>query len=221
MDRADAGIEPVEVIVLCDEFQNLAGPMFETVLSQCGKHNISIVAGCQSTTQLRTADRGDALANLIWENSATRIAFTCTVPEDYDAIQLQSMKVLRELGGRSSCGLESHRVTREVWEPRLHENTIREISARRGHFILMSDQGDQHREPMLGKVVYTLDQAEFNRLKTKPLPIIWPDEKVTPPKDDDKKLPQWKRFRNACMENPPESWSRMEELLRRLEDLYQ
>ncbi len=159
--------------VFVDEFQELAGRSYASLLAQASKFGLSLIMANQTTTQLSTRDIG--LAEIVRDNTFAKMYFTVTGEEDIKAIQSFSKESTRKLKSASEqekSMLDSSKTSgwQESMVPTLKTDEILHTSSTDKHCFLVLDDGTRHREPIRLWTDYVLDAADFLKLKQTPPP---------------------------------------------------
>ncbi len=159
--------------VIVDEFHELAGRSFASLLAQSSKFGISLILANQTTTQLETRDLN--LAHVIRDNTLAKIYFTVTGKTDFDDLQGFSLEHLQEIPGMSitqKSGLDttttesiSHKITTQ-----LKRDEILSTSATGNNCFMILDDGSGHREPLRLFTDYTITKKDFEDYKNQPIP---------------------------------------------------
>jgi hypothetical protein len=161
--------------VFVDEFQELAGRSYASLLAQASKFGLSLIMANQTTTQLSTRDIG--LADIVRDNTFAKMYFTVTGEEDIKAIQSFSKESSRILTSgseqeRSMVDFSKSRGWQESIVPTLKTDEILHTSSTDKHCFLILDDGTRHREPIRLWTDYVLDAADFRKLKHTPPPRL-------------------------------------------------
>ncbi len=160
--------------VIVDEFHELAGRSFASLLAQSSKYGISLILANQTTTQLENRDVN--LAHVVRDNCLAKMYFTVTGKQDFDDLQgfseedrdlLRSGSERHDVGsGYSLSEGFSERIT-----TKLKRDEILATSASGKQFYMVLDDGAGHREPLRLVSDYTLDGKDYLDLKNEPVPV--------------------------------------------------
>ena len=159
--------------VVVDEFHELAGRSFASLLAQSSKYGISLILANQTTTQLETRDVN--LAHVVRDNTLAKIYFTITGKTDFEDLQGFSLEATQELKGqnvREDDGLirSISLSTVERLSTQLHRDTILKTSAKSNNFFFVLDDGNGHKEPQPLFTDYAVGLQDFTRFKNTPVP---------------------------------------------------
>lgn len=158
--RDSGGVPPSQHIwVFIDEFQELAGRSFASLLAQAGKFGITFILANQTTEQLENRDT--SLAQIVYDNCHVKQYFTVTSNRDIEDLQALSKETKIWLGTETPRGPDTTLAMREVVMPRLRKNRILDVSATKGHTFLIMDDGKGHREPQRVVVAYSTDEKKY------------------------------------------------------------
>ncbi len=170
---ANQGVGHRHAWVIVDEFHELAGRSFASLLAQSSKFGISLILANQTTTQLETRDVN--LAHVIRDNTLAKMYFTVTGKQDFDDLQGFSSEDLQPIPGQAvvhDSGLNeritesiSHRIT-----SKLKRDEILSTSSKGKNCFLILDDGSGHREPQRLYTDYTISPEDFYRFRNKPIP---------------------------------------------------
>lgn len=161
--------------VIVDEFHELAGRSFASLLAQSSKFGISLILANQTTTQLETRDMN--LAHVVRDNTLAKIYFTVTGKQDFDDLQGMSQEDSQELDYRnktkttrnafetSISEMIQHRIT-----TKLKRDEILSTSSTGKNCFLILDDGSGHHEPRRLFTDYTIFPEEFHKYKNQPIP---------------------------------------------------
>lgn len=185
--------------VFVDEFQELAGRSFAVLLAQARKFGISIVMANQTTEQLENRDV--SLADMVRDNTTTKIYFTATGRRDTDELQSYSKDARAVLGTHRPGGgfiatggrdgkSDSYS---EYVTPLLTTNDIIDTTASAGEFYLVDQSGRGHKEPIRTKAEYVLKEADYRRYLNTPLPVTKRETPRLPAPDQSEREAEWKR----------------------------
>lgn len=168
--RIRSGKEYRHALIAVDEMATIARlSAFSEILTLVRKHDVSLMIANQSTSQLEAAD--PSLPAIVRENSTTRIYLT-PLGDDEASIQLESKDIVRNQESRTSAGFFSQSTTeREVVEPKLTRNEIKDVSDSAFHGFLMHTDGKGHQNPLPFRFEPP-DLAEYRRLSRLPIPQL-------------------------------------------------
>ena len=164
--------------LIVDEFQELVGRGFASLMAQARKFGCSMICANQSTEQLNNRDL--SLADIVRDNTTTKIYFTCTGKADTEELQGYSKQARATLtttresspaianAGRTGGG-ESYS---EYVTPLLTANAIIDTTATAREFFLVDQSGGGHREPIRTKADYVLTEAEYTEHLNTPLEAV-------------------------------------------------
>ncbi len=190
--------------VFVDEFQELAGRSYASLLAQASKFGLSLIMANQTTAQLSTRDM--SLADIVRDNTFAKMYFTVTGVEDIKGIQAFSKESSRMLTGTSEDDRpfdpSTRRTLSEVIVPSLKADEILHTSSTDKHCFLILDDGTRHREPIRLWTDYVLDANTFHTFKHTPPPKIT-EPRRTPLEPADPQEPLWKIARRR---QGPSDW---------------
>lgn len=164
--------------LVVDEFQELVGRGFASLMAQARKFGCSMICANQSTEQLNNRDL--SLADIVRDNTTTKIYFTSTGKADTDELQGYSKQARATLtttresapaianAGRGGGG-ESYS---EYVTPLLTSNAIIDTTATAREFFLVDQSGRGHREPVRTRADYVLTEAEYTEHLNTPLESV-------------------------------------------------
>lgn len=153
-----------------DEYQSMVSPQMAKLLFESLKYGIaSYTLSHQSTSQLRTPTID--LSDSIFESSTLKIYFT-SYGDDIEAIQSLSMptRLVKRLGNtRGRIGLNQSMNESDEYEPFISAEAILEASERAGMAIVITSDGNGHREPVFVQMTHHgLDRLDHLALPMKP-----------------------------------------------------
>lgn len=158
--------------VIVDEFHELAGKSFASLLAQSSKFGISLILANQTTTQLETRDTD--LASVVRDNCLAKIYFTVTGKRDFDELQGFSEEDLKSMPTSST---KTSNLDTSVSEGIIHQTTtklrrdaILSTSATAKHCYVVLDDGGGHKEPQRIATDYTITEEKFLEHKNEPVP---------------------------------------------------
>lgn len=158
--------------VIVDEFQELAGRSFASLLAQSSKFGISLILANQTTTQLETRDVN--LANVVRDNTLAKIYFTVTGKQDFDDLQsfsLEGRDELRSLQQTENTGIPtstSYGISERL-TTNLRRDEILSTSSKSKNFFLILDDGSGNCEPKRLFTDYTITPEEYHRFRNQPI----------------------------------------------------
>ena len=176
-DATQAGQKPhPHVHVFVDEFQQIAGASFESLLTGARKYNLSLYLANQTTESLKTRDLD--LSATVRDNCSVKIYQTVTGRQDISELLEFSRETTRTVKSRK--GKESIRVKKisalssssesEQITSQLSKSEILDISATTGASLAIIEDGKGHREPIPMYSDFVISEAEFLEYQAKPLP---------------------------------------------------
>jgi Type IV secretion-system coupling protein DNA-binding domain len=154
--------------IFVDEFHELAGRSFASLLAQAGKFGITLILANQTTDQLENRDT--SLAQVVFDNCHIKQYFTVTSSRDIEDLQVLSKDDKFLLATETLSGMDSSTSKREVLLPILTKNEILDVSTTKGHTFLIVDDGKGHREPQCVEVKYATMENEYLAHSHKRLP---------------------------------------------------
>lgn len=168
--RIRAGKDYRHALIAVDELATISRlSAFSEILTLVRKHDVSLMLANQSTSQLEAADA--SLPAIVRENATTRIYLT-PFGDDEAALQMESKDVVRNQESRTSGSFFDQSTTeREVVEPTLTRNEIKDISDSAFHGFLMHQDGKGHQNP----VPFRFEPpslAEYRHLSRLPIPRL-------------------------------------------------
>lgn len=200
--------------IFVDEFQELAGRSFEALLAQAAKHGMTLYCANQSTEQLRNSEL--SIADVIRDNTAAKLYFTITGKQDIEDLEIYSKEdrdwirserdatgVFLPGGGGGGSGRTERFVTK------LRRDKILDVSATKGEYFIVLEDGSGHREPIHARGHHVTSWAEFKDNKWRLVPCV----KLPPPAKRDLR-PLWQRSHDA------EPVGELAELQKKLSQLY-
>lgn len=161
--------------VIVDEFQELAGRSFASLLAQSSKFGISLILANQTTTQLESRDVN--LADVVRDNTLAKIYFTVTGKQDFDdllgfsqedpqLLPYQDESETEQYGfSKSKVKMSRHRMT-----TKLKKDEILSTSSTNNNCYLILDDGSGHREPLRLFTDYTIFPDQYQQFKNEPVP---------------------------------------------------
>ena len=163
----------------CDEAATIAGASFESLLTGARKYGVSLYMAYQTTESLQKEKATD-LAPAMRDNSVLKMYFTVTGCRDIEELRTFSREDTRpfrssqkglsvRLNGISAFGRDSES---EQLTTQLSKNEVLDISARKGAFLAIIDDGLGHREPIPGMGSYAMSKAEYLKFLATPLPLV-------------------------------------------------
>lgn len=178
-ERTEQGKADRHTFVFCDEFQEIAGRGFSSLLAQSAKYGVTFLLANQTSDQLKNRDLD--LTSIVSDNTGLKVLFTVTTQSDLDALQLFSMDEIATLKSDSTkqADLFGAMSEREYVRPKLQKNVVLEVSAREGFAFGILDDGESFREPTPIWLDYGLTQEVHAEKYTIPTRIF--DEIVTKP----------------------------------------
>lgn len=175
-DQRDRPVPHVHLIV--DEFQELVGRGFASLMAQARKFGCSMVCANQSTEQLKNRDL--SLADIVRDNTTTKVYFTCSGKSDTEELQSYSKQARATLtttraptpaianSGRTGGGDSFS----EYVTPLLTANAIIDTTATAREFFLVDQTGSGHHEPVRTRADYVLTEDEYLRHLNTPLASV-------------------------------------------------
>ena len=168
-ELTNSGHKPM-VSIDIDEYQSMVSPQMAAVLFESLKYITGYTLSHQSTSQLRTPSID--LSDSIFESSTLKIYFT-SYGDDIEAIQSLSMptRLVKRLGNtRGRIGLNQSMNESDEYEPFISAEAILEASERDGMAIVITSDGNGHREPVFVQMTHHgLDQLDHLALPMKPV----------------------------------------------------
>lgn len=162
--------------VFIDEFQEIAGASFESLLTGARKYNLSLYMANQTTESLRKRDLD--LAATVRDNCSLRLYQTVTGKQDIDELLTFSRETTRNLKSKKNkesirvkgksalaSGSESEQITTQ-----LSEAEILDISATAGTCFAIIEDGKGHREPVPLQTEFLLSEAQYLEYRARSLP---------------------------------------------------
>lgn len=162
MEREEKAKEKRHAHLIIDEVQGAVGKGFADLLSQASKYSISIVACHQTTEQMKLKNLD--LNSIIGDNTSIKLFYTVTEDEDFEYLQRLSNDEITKLGSQSikQGSVFDTESTRDVVQPILHANIIREVSRTEGYCFCVVDDGKGHKEPYILYCPYGLSEDIHN-----------------------------------------------------------
>ena len=174
--EGDVADPPGHLHVFVDEFQFIAGSMFESLLTGSRKYGVSLYLSNQSTESLSTRDLD--LSSIVRDNCGLRLYQTVTGRPDFEELQNCSAETTRTLKstkakesirfkGKGAYGTESF--SQQV-TPLLSKREIQGVSATRGAMFAIVDEGLGQREPIPLMTDYCISGEDHVRYSSLKLP---------------------------------------------------
>lgn len=160
--------------VLVDEFHELAGRSFASLLAQSSKYSISLILANQTTTQLENRDIN--LAHVVRDNCLAKMYFTVTGKQDLEELQAFSQEDRDRIhsGSKTHHDMDFKESFTDGYSERittkLKRDDILSTSSTGKHFYLIMDDGSGHREPQRLYSDFTIDKQDFLEYKNEPVP---------------------------------------------------
>ncbi|HZZ26757.1 MAG TPA: type IV secretory system conjugative DNA transfer family protein [Pirellulales bacterium] len=178
--RADPDSTPPRqhIWIFVDEFHELAGRSFASLLAQAGKFGITLILANQTTDQLENRDT--SLAQVVFDNCHVKQYFTVTSKRDIEDLQTLS-KEMKFLLSTQTLGVDTSVSKREVLLPKLTKNRILNVSATKGHTFLIIDDGKGHKEPQRVIAKYATKEEHYLKDSYTRLPPAEKRQAATPP----------------------------------------
>ncbi len=202
---ANQGPEHRHAWVIVDEFQELAGRSFASLLAQSSKFGISLILANQTTTQLETRDVN--LAHVVRDNTLAKMYFTVTGKTDFDDLQSFSEEKSQELDTtdksiQTRMGMEhgATEMLRHRMAPVLERNQILSTSSKSDNCFLILDDGKGHHEPQRIFTDYTIDSQQYQDYRNTPIP---PKDTPQLPLNDQLETPQLNTAKLQPAPSPP------------------
>jgi hypothetical protein len=166
--RVDEG-RPFRVIRLIhDEFTMALNQTLADALALARRGFVHWTGALQDSTQMITPDAD--LRSTIKTNTAWKVYFDSTSEDDDNELQHYSKTKITELDGRSTKNYSATYSTRQVVEPVLQINEIRDVSSTKFHAFFIDELGNGHQEPQHIVCKPTGSKADYERLRNLPLP---------------------------------------------------
>lgn len=178
LHRVESGLPFRWLRFFHDEFATTVGSKsLEDVLTLSRKAGVHWHGAFQDS-QLLVTTEGD-IGPTVRTNTAWKVYFDSSSADDDEELMHYSKTQIVEMTGRSTHGYSATYSTRQVVEPILQVNEIRDVSSTRFHAFFIDQLGNGHIEPEHIVCRPTTSQADYDRLKNLPLPIRPPSTTTT------------------------------------------
>ena len=134
-----AGGDTGFMLLILDEFGQYASPSFDKFISTCRSANVGVVLSHQSNAQLHTKDGSDRLAQIVRENTATKVILRQAEEADFWAETFGTKSAFKHTEQTEGGAFGTEKISetgsiREVDEFIVHPNAFRQLPVGRAVF---------------------------------------------------------------------------------------